>query len=252
MREWPNPERWSIDVILAEHASTELVAGTDDDDYAVTMRIDEYLEYAESQRDDAPLYLFDDAALDLPELSSLADAYTTPSCFPFDFLAALGPERPPHRWLLIGAARAGTALHVDPHATAAFNTLVSGTKRWLLFPPSTDPSVLFSERARQGLEASEWLHECYPALPREIPGFDLVQRPGETMFVPDGWWHMVVNLETTIAVTHNFVGPHNFRAAHAALHAETPELAAKWIERMRADPGLSAICDGRLDLDDSA
>lgn len=32
---------------------------------------------------------------------------------------------------------------------------------------------------------------------------------GEVFYVPSGWWHLVVNLEASIAVTQNFVCPSN-------------------------------------------
>lgn len=34
--------------------------------------------------------------------------------------------------------------------------------------------------------------------------------PGDIMFVPHGWWHMVINLdEINVAITHNYVGKYN-------------------------------------------
>lgn len=39
-----------------------------------------------------------------------------------------------------------------------------------------------------------------PALP--VAG---VQLPGDVVFIPAGWWHQVLNLDDSVAVTHNFV-----------------------------------------------
>ena len=40
---------------------------------------------------------------------------------------------------------------------------------------------------------------------RELGAVEVVQEPGETIYVPMGWWHTVLNLEFSVAVTANFL-----------------------------------------------
>lgn len=194
----------------------------------VNMRLADYLEYARTNRDEQPLYCFDPTfAATAPEL---AEAYAVPEPFRDDLFslleqdadgtaAAADPKkkkgtRPDYRWLLIGGPRSGQTWHKDPNGTSAWNLTLRGRKRWLMFPPNaTPPGVVPSHEGSHDymtpISLAEWARGYYREALR-APGFlEAETKEGEVMYVPRGWWHMVLNVgkTATVAVSHHFLSP---------------------------------------------
>jgi hypothetical protein len=127
-----------------------------------------------------------------------------------DFFSCLGEAgRPAYRWLIAGPARSGSTWHKDPNATSAWNGVVRGAKKWLLFPPHAPPPGVAASadgaHVSCPLALTEWLLAFYDQAAALPGGRECVCAAGELLFVPSGWWHMAVNLEPCVAVTQNFV-----------------------------------------------
>lgn len=73
-----------------------------------------------------------------------------------------------------------------------------------------------------------------------------MQGPGEIMYVPDGWWHAVLNLDHTVAVTQNYVSSARFDKVWRVTKRGRPKMSAKWLEKLRLKrPDLAARADAQ-------
>lgn len=216
------------------------------DTHGSTMSLNAYKKYVssiEGQLDDAPLAVYD-SQLHTDERSSLLLDYSVPKCFdaPDLFQEMLDnedddrAEMPPYRWILIGSPRSGTGLHIDPLGTHAWVTLIEGAKRWVLFPYGTDKSKIGMQDPQ--IPSAIWFSSAwYKNAMGSVQGaIEILQYPGETVYVPAGWPHLVLNLEFSTAITHNYATeyPSFSRILHAT-EEEEPEMSAQWKEYLKHD-----------------
>ena len=109
------------------------------------------------------------------------------------------------RWLIMGPSKSGSSFHVDPNCNFAWNATVHGRKKWIMYPPHVTPPAV-----NDHVSLVEWFvkhyHEDHESKSKRL---ECVTRAGELMYVPRGWWHAVLNLEFSIALTHNVVTERN-------------------------------------------
>jgi len=272
---WKASHSWTPDALLSKYANSEFECGRISATEPNLLTLKHYLAYCESVAhaltctSDNPMYLFDaEFAEGWNTSADLAHDYTVPEQFTDDLFCTLRADlRPDYRWLIIGPKGSGTYLHVDPLCTSAWNTLISGYKKWVILEPLENESVSVSnvdcydeKGGGDRPSIAEWFERTLHGDPFENTGDNVVkietlygkgfvftQQPGETVFVPWGWQHAVLNLpgnpaaakaehgSPAIAVTHNFIPKRSIAQVDGFLNAARQE-------NKRWTPGdLSAI-----------
>ena len=95
----------------------------------------------------------------------------------------------------IGKAKSGLAFHQH---TQSYNELIHGEKRWYLYAPGAIPKEGFSPWETH----IEWLDVVSPSLAQKDRPLEVTQRPGEVLYIPEGWYHATVSLsDLTVAIT---------------------------------------------------
>ncbi|KAL6997883.1 Arginine-specific demethylase jmj22 [Sarracenia purpurea var. burkii] len=206
MVNWAALQKWDRDYLVEMCGDVPFSVGP------VEMKLADYFRYSDQAREERPLYLFDPKFAE--KIERLGSDYEVPAYFNEDLFSVLGNERPDYRWIIIGPAGSGSSFHIDPNSTSAWNAVIKGSKKWVLFPPDVVPPGVHP--SPDGAEVAcpvsiiEWFMNFYNATKKwEKKPIECVCKAGEVIFVPNGWWHLVINLEDSIAITQNFVSRRN-------------------------------------------
>ncbi|KAI5291097.1 hypothetical protein KEM54_006320 [Ascosphaera aggregata] len=263
VKSWPIYKNWSTRDALQSHGKKYFRAE------AVDWKLRDYYEYMEENLDESPLYLFDNKFVTTMGLqgpdscvtdlsngtvedikSSETPSFWPPPCFGQDLFSALGSMRPDHQWIIIGPTRSGSSFHKDPNATSAWNAVLRGAKFWIMFPANnnfTPPGVFVCEDESEvtaPLSIAEWLLTFHAEARRTAGCLEGICREGEILHVPSGWWHLVVNIEASVAITQNFVPTQHLPAVLGFLKHKPDQVSGfkkevceeafvEFVERMR-------------------
>jgi len=154
-----------------------------------TMPFKEYLHLVATSTEDLRLFLFD-MLREAPELRgdlmlpSVADGFSKRFIF-----------------LFFGCKSSVTPMHCDVDMAYLFHTVFYGKKRVVLFPWEESKNLYkhpFNTRSYVDVDNPDF--EKFPRL-RSVTGYQETLYPGETLFIPSGYYHYVVYEEGGYAVS---------------------------------------------------
>jgi hypothetical protein len=144
-----------------------------------------------------------------PEFAPLlADIGTLPQwCDP----SQLGPLS--NFWF--GPAGTVTPLHHD--TVLLFHTQIAGRKRWRFISPLDTPKVYNFNGVFSPIDVDKPDLARYPLF-EQVKMLEVVVEPGETVFLPLGWWHQVTSLDVSISFSFtNLAMPNQFAYANPSI-----------------------------------
>jgi len=85
-------------------------------------------------------------------------------------------------------------------------------------------------------EAINYFIEIFPKIKLKYGNYlreiIFIQKKNETVFIPGGWWHVVLNLDDTIAVTQNYCNSVNFEKVWIHVRNERKKMSVKFLRQL--------------------
>ncbi|KAJ2652741.1 hypothetical protein IWW40_000852 [Coemansia sp. RSA 1250] len=123
-----------------------------------------------------------------------------------------------YRFCYLGGHGTWTPFHEDVYRSYSWSANICGKKRWILVPPGQNH--LFTDSVGNWVyNLNQYDKAQFPQL-HKLRRIEFIQREGETVFVPSGWWHQVENIGNTISINHNWANEFNLRFLYERLASD--------------------------------
>lgn len=110
-------------------------------------------------------------------------------------------------FMFFGGKQTTVRIHYDIDMSHVLHTHFGGRKRVVLIPKSYSKLLYclpFNTYSLIDLDKPDYLK--YPAL-KYVKGYDLVLEPGDTLFMPSGYWHYMTYLDSSFSVSYRKMAP---------------------------------------------
>ncbi|MEU2116581.1 cupin-like domain-containing protein [Streptomyces sp. NPDC016459] len=114
--------------------------------------------------------------------------------------------------MFVGSKGTVTPFHSDGMQTAAYLSQVVGRKRCYFVSPDQHEKLYPRRFRRQfGMAQVDYRRPDLTRHPRfkDVVVEETVLNPGETLYVPSGYWHAIESMDTSISYSHQIVGEDN-------------------------------------------
>eukprot|EP00927_Polykrikos_kofoidii_P040509 TRINITY_DN34612_c0_g2_i1.p1 TRINITY_DN34612_c0_g2~~TRINITY_DN34612_c0_g2_i1.p1 ORF type:complete len:614 (+),score=67.03 TRINITY_DN34612_c0_g2_i1:152-1993(+) len=242
---WPAvaESRWSFERLESRLRNSLVAVAEDPDGRRVRVAYKYFSEYLKFQQDDSPLHLFE-SRFDDPRLQEILEDFDVPAFLPIDLLGLVNRySRPSYRWFGVGPRRSGLSLCTASYGKAMWTGVTHGRRRWVLFQPGTQIESLLARKPEHGLnprlatlEPTTFFHEALPRIRADspdVPIWEVVQGPGDLLFVPGNWCVAAVNLEDTVCVMQTFCGLDDFDAVWRRIRRNRRKFSSLWFRNLR-------------------
>ncbi|MCB9265508.1 MAG: cupin-like domain-containing protein [Lewinellaceae bacterium] len=191
MDHWPAKSKWTMEFFKENYGQLQVPVFSDNvskpgkkymaPDKIVPLR--EFLEAIEQGPSNLRMFLFN-IFKHAPELCHDFNIPTIMDGFIRDF-----------PFMFFGGQSSKVALHYDIDLSHVFLNQFHGRKRVVLFPPSQSKHIYQHPfTVASYIDVNKPDYEQFPAL-RKVEGFEAILQPGETLFMPSGYWHYIEYLD---------------------------------------------------------
>ncbi len=191
MEPWPARDKWTLNFFKEEYGDIQVPIATKDFDEAgknyrkpaFHIPFREYLEKLEAGPTDYRIFLFN-LLQKQPELN---EDYSTPTITD-GFMDKIP-------FLFFGGAGSRVPLHFDIDLSHVFLSQFHGRKKVLLFGPEQSKLLYHHPfTVSSPVDLTNPDYDRYPAL-KQAKGIEAILHPGDTLFMPSGWWHGIEYLD---------------------------------------------------------